>query len=144
MRTPNGGEMGSNDQQVDGRPKVELTSKQTVASIYIAAPGVERYRDGFRLEGFVSVIDQISDAFEQEFICSEISDNGYYSCNEPLHGKFLAYITKMTEVDSYHDDGVFLMSLTAYGSTNLVANSQVVREPTQIDEVVGSKFDGSY
>ena len=50
----------------------------------------------------------------------------------------------MTEVDSYHDDGVFLMSLTAYGSTNLVASSQVVREPTQIDEVVGSKFDGSY
>ena len=99
-----------------------MTRKQTVASIYIAAPGVERYRDGFRLEGFVSVIDQISDAFEQEFICSEIFDNGYYSCNEPLHGKFLAYITKMTEITSYHDDGVFLMSLTAYGSTNLVAS----------------------
>ena len=109
---------------------IELSSKQTVGSFYIAAPSVERYRDGYRLEGFVSVVDQISDAYDEAFKCSDIFDNGYYSCSEPLHGKYVAYITKMDEVSSYHDDGVFVLSLVAYGSTNLVTTTQVILEPT--------------
>ena len=48
---------------------IEMEPSQTISSIYIAAPGVEIYQYGFKLEGYVSVVDQVSDAYNEAYMC---------------------------------------------------------------------------
>ena len=98
--------------------------QQRVASFFI----IERHDnfDDGRRAGFITVGN--SQNYMNEVCKDQMEGSGYWSCDKPLIGQFIAYFTYETTSEFK------IVTFKAFGSENLITPAKMVQEPTLVLE----------
>ena len=88
---------------------------------------------GVTLSGYFTVGDSTN--YVSNTKCADVSGMGYYSCSSSLRGRYLAFISTAIAGSDYEGVGLAIQNLMAFSSTNLIASSTMVQEPTRRIEV---------
>ena len=86
--------------------------------------------DTHLLSGFVTIGDSVQ--YSLNTLCAKVQGYGYYNCDKPLHGRFIAFYS-LGQADNY-PEGVFkINSLSAFGSANLITTATIAAQPVVRD-----------
>lgn len=109
-----------------------MHSTQTVSSLFLMAPPLAKYEGMETLIGYVTVGEEVTGGTT----CAEIYDSGFYTCSEPLNGRYITFYSTLPDDNIYNYDGddgkyeMMLQQFKAFPSANLIATATLEQEPT--------------